>query len=320
MDLAFTPEELAFALEVRAWLAGQRRGPAALREHRGRGRVRPALAGALAASRWVGIHWPAEYGGRGRVARRGRDLQHGVRALACAATDQPRRHQPRRADAARARHRRPEGALAAADPHRRRDLVPAVLRAERRLRPRVAEDAPCGSTTAGCSRARRCGRRTRSSRAGASAWPAPTPTCPSTRASRISSSTCRRPGSRCGRWCRSPATPSSTRCSSTRCSFPTTSSSAPLHNGWAVANTTLAHERGTAFPFKEQVVHEVYLDELWQLAGAGASLDDVEIADALAQSFVELRAAAAQLAHARGCRRASNPVRSRASPSSRGPT
>ena len=62
-----------------------------------------------------------------------------------------------------------------------------------------------------------------------------------------------------------------------------------LHNGWAVANTTLAHERGTAFPFKEQVVHEVYLDELWQLAAASNALDDVEIADALAQSFVELR-------------------------------
>jgi alkylation response protein AidB-like acyl-CoA dehydrogenase len=62
-----------------------------------------------------------------------------------------------------------------------------------------------------------------------------------------------------------------------------------LHNGWAVANTTLAHERGTAFPFKEQVVHEVYLDELWQLAHERALLDDVEIGDALAQSFVELR-------------------------------
>jgi alkylation response protein AidB-like acyl-CoA dehydrogenase len=62
-----------------------------------------------------------------------------------------------------------------------------------------------------------------------------------------------------------------------------------LHNGWAVANTTLAHERGTAFPFKEQVVHEVYLDELWQLANERALLDDVEIGDALAQSFVELR-------------------------------
>jgi alkylation response protein AidB-like acyl-CoA dehydrogenase len=62
-----------------------------------------------------------------------------------------------------------------------------------------------------------------------------------------------------------------------------------LHNGWAVANTTLAHERGTAFPFKEQVVHEVYLDELWQLAAERDLLDDVEIADALAQSYVELR-------------------------------
>jgi alkylation response protein AidB-like acyl-CoA dehydrogenase len=62
-----------------------------------------------------------------------------------------------------------------------------------------------------------------------------------------------------------------------------------LHDGWAVANTTLAHERGTAFPFKEQVVHEVYLDELWQLAARRGLLDDVEISDALAQSFVELR-------------------------------
>ena len=62
-----------------------------------------------------------------------------------------------------------------------------------------------------------------------------------------------------------------------------------LHNGWAVANTTLAHERGTSFPFKEQVVHEVYLDELYALARDRGRLDDVEIADSLAQSFVELR-------------------------------
>jgi alkylation response protein AidB-like acyl-CoA dehydrogenase len=62
-----------------------------------------------------------------------------------------------------------------------------------------------------------------------------------------------------------------------------------LHEGWAVANTTLAHERGTAFPFKEQVVHEVYLDELYELAAGRGVLDDVDIADALAQAFVELR-------------------------------
>jgi alkylation response protein AidB-like acyl-CoA dehydrogenase len=62
-----------------------------------------------------------------------------------------------------------------------------------------------------------------------------------------------------------------------------------LHDGWAVANTTLAHERGTSFPFKEQVVHEVFLDELYALAQERRLLDDVEVADALAQSFVELR-------------------------------
>src|SRR2546430_14056170 len=62
-----------------------------------------------------------------------------------------------------------------------------------------------------------------------------------------------------------------------------------LHNGWAVSNTTLAHERGTAFPFKEQVVHEVYLDELYGEAAARGRLDDPRVADGLAQAFVELR-------------------------------
>lgn len=62
-----------------------------------------------------------------------------------------------------------------------------------------------------------------------------------------------------------------------------------LNNGWAVANTTLAHERGTAFPFKEQVVHEVYLHDLYALANERGALDDLELSDALAQSFVELR-------------------------------
>jgi alkylation response protein AidB-like acyl-CoA dehydrogenase len=62
-----------------------------------------------------------------------------------------------------------------------------------------------------------------------------------------------------------------------------------LNQGWTVANTTLAHERGTAFPFKEQVVHEVYLDELYDLAAANGSLEDPELSDALAQVFVELR-------------------------------
>jgi len=62
-----------------------------------------------------------------------------------------------------------------------------------------------------------------------------------------------------------------------------------LHQGWSVASTTLSHERGTIFAFKEQVVHEVFLDEMYALASERGALDDVETADALAQSFTELR-------------------------------
>ena len=45
--------------------------------------------------------------------------------------------------------------------------------------------------------------------------------------------------------------------------------------GWTVAGSTLAHERGTNFPFKEQVVHEAYLASLYEEAQVGnGSLDD----------------------------------------------
>jgi alkylation response protein AidB-like acyl-CoA dehydrogenase len=61
-----------------------------------------------------------------------------------------------------------------------------------------------------------------------------------------------------------------------------------LNQGWAVANTTLAHERGTNFPFKEQVVHEVYLGELWSEAARRGKLDEPQVVDQLAQAYVEL--------------------------------
>jgi len=63
----------------------------------------------------------------------------------------------------------------------------------------------------------------------------------------------------------------------------------PLDQGWAVANTTLAHERGTTFPFKEQVVHEVYLDELLTLAAATGAFDDPLVSDRLVDAYVNLR-------------------------------
>ena len=59
-------------------------------------------------------------------------------------------------------------------------------------------------------------------------------------------------------------------------------------HGWTVAGSTLAHERGTNFPFKEQVVHETYLARLYDEARANGSLDDPMVADALARAYTEL--------------------------------
>jgi alkylation response protein AidB-like acyl-CoA dehydrogenase len=62
-----------------------------------------------------------------------------------------------------------------------------------------------------------------------------------------------------------------------------------LHDGWRVASATLAHERGTNFPFKEQVVHEIHLDRLLARAEEQGALDDAVLADEIAQAFVQLR-------------------------------
>jgi len=58
--------------------------------------------------------------------------------------------------------------------------------------------------------------------------------------------------------------------------------------GWAVASTTLAHERGTNFPFKEEVVHEGYLTRLFGEAARNGTLDDPDVADALVDAYVSL--------------------------------
>ena len=62
-----------------------------------------------------------------------------------------------------------------------------------------------------------------------------------------------------------------------------------LHQGWAVAGTALAHERGTAYPFKEQVVHEIYLGELLADARGRGALADPVAADQIVDAYVELR-------------------------------
>ena len=300
VDLSFTPEEAAFAgakLARSGWRANLAAmgEPARSASARRRDRLGPPLAGP-ARRRPKGRHRVAD-----RVRRpigdpgRGGAVQHGVRPSRRAAAGQPRRHQPGRPDAARLRHRATEATVAAVDPRRDRDLVPALQRAGRRERPRLAHHEAIAASRQMASGLVAIGPEgvdaaTRSSPVGACAWRAPTPDAPKHRGISL-------PGGRHDRARgRRAAAAADHRRSGVQRGVPRrrvrargSTSSASCTQGWAVAGTTLAHERGTNFPFKEQVVHETYLDELWALAHERDVLDDEEVADGLAQAFVELR-------------------------------
>ena len=178
-----------------------------------------------------------------RGARRPRRRRRTTSGIVDAAPARGRRHGPRAPSSSSASrwpgptvvtHGSDElrGPAAPPDVHRRGRLVPALQRAGRRLRPRRPR-LPGGPRRrrVGRSPARRCGTRSPTSPTGACSSPAPTPTRPSTRASPTSPSTCTRPASRSGRCARSPARPSSTRCTSPRCGCPTPTASAT----WATA-------------------------------------------------------------------------------------
>ena len=315
MDLSFTAEERAFADEIRTWLATHLDLPPAFESLDDEIAWGRAWQAKLAADRWIGIHWPAEYGGRGaspvQVAiynmeyARSRALQPvnrvginlaGPTLLTHGTEAQKQQWLPRILDASEI------WCQLFSEPEAGSDLAVAAH--------------PCGTgrPAAGGSRVRRSGRATRSSPGGGSGSSAPTPKRRSTTGSRSWWSTWKRRASRSGRWCRSPVKPSSTRSSSTGCSCPRTHLVGGLHEGWAVASTTLAHERGTAFPFKEQVVHEVFLDELYALAAArrhARRRGDLRCARAVLRRAA--RVAAPQLADVVSSRRAaSSPDRSRA--------
>ena len=228
MDLTFSDDETRVPRRV-PLLAG--RQPAAARPGRRRRRRPQRLARRLAAPALRGRLGRAQLAERVRRPRRDPDpvghLLRGDRARPRAPARQRARHPARRPDADGLGHRRAEGALPDPDPLGRGGLVPGLLRARRRLRPRLAQD-PRGQGRRRLGRHRPEGvdQRAPSTRSGACSSPAPTPTPPSTRASPTSSWTWSRTRSRCARCARSPARPSSTSCSSRRRASRTRTSSA----------------------------------------------------------------------------------------------
>lgn len=61
-----------------------------------------------------------------------------------------------------------------------------------------------------------------------------------------------------------------------------------LHGGWEIAMSTLAHERGTGFAFKEQVLQRIALEEVVALARTTGRGTDPVVRQALAARWIEV--------------------------------
>src|SRR6202043_1660266 len=62
----------------------------------------------------------------------------------------------------------------------------------------------------------------------------------------------------------------------------------PENEGWRVANTTLANERGASFIWKEQVRHEVAIDQLRKACAGTGQLADPRVRQRLAQCWIDV--------------------------------
>ncbi len=129
-------------------------------------------------ARWSVVSWPRGVPRPRGLAGRVGDLRGGVLPRRCARPGLPERDLPARPDPLRPRDPGAAGPVPAVDGHRRADLGAVLVRARGRLRPGLAHARPPAATTsaaAGCSTARRPGRRERRSRTGGSGCSAPTP-------------------------------------------------------------------------------------------------------------------------------------------------
>jgi alkylation response protein AidB-like acyl-CoA dehydrogenase len=289
VDLSFTAEEEAFRAEVRAWLDAHVELPppfTTLEDEVAWGRGWQAK---LADARWVGIHWPREYGGRGASP-----VQVAIFNLEYA-----RARAPQLVNRVGVNLAGPTLLAHGTDEQRRRWLAPLVRADEIWCQlfsePDAGSDLASLTTraTAGEGGWLVSGQKVWTSYAQHARWgiclARTDPDAPKHRGISFLVVDMHAEGVEIRPLVQLTGEAEFNEVFLHEVFVPRDQLVGREHDGWAVANTTLAHERGTSFPFKEQVVHEVYLAALYREAAESGRIDDPQVRDELAQAFVELR-------------------------------
>ena len=290
MDLAFTAEEEAFALEVRSWLEANLEPVPAFADADEEIAWGRAWQARLAADRWVGIHWPEAFGGRGASP-----VQVAIFNLEYA-----RARAPQPVNRVGINLAGPTLLAHGTDQQRTRWLSSILDASE--LWCQLFSEPDAGSDLASlATRAepdgdggwRLTGQKVWTSYAGHARWgiclARTDPDAPKHRGISYFVVDMQEPGIEVRPLVQLTGEAEFNEVFLQDVWVPAGHLVGGLHEGWAVANTTLAHERGTSFPFKEQMVHEVYLDGLLELAARTGALDDPETGDDLAQAFIDVR-------------------------------
>jgi alkylation response protein AidB-like acyl-CoA dehydrogenase len=289
MDLSFSAEEEAFAAEVRAWLSAVLEAPPPFRSVEDEVAWGREWQAKLAAGRWVGIWWPRQYGGRGASP-----VQVAIFNMEYARVGAPQPVNRVGINLAG------PTLLAHGTEKQKRDLLPAILDASE-LWCQLFSEPDAGSDLASLqTKAQRVdggwlltGQKVWTSYAQFARWgiclARTNADAPKHRGLSYLVVDMHAPGIEIRPLIQITGEAEFNEVFLDEVFVPDGNLVGEIDNGWAVANTTLAHERGTNFPFKEQVVHEVFLDELYREAIDRGAIDRTEVEDGLSQAFVELR-------------------------------
>jgi alkylation response protein AidB-like acyl-CoA dehydrogenase len=289
VDLTFSPEEEAFAAEVRSWLDTNLDLPptfAHMDDEIAWGRTWQAR---LAADHWVGIHWPSEYGGRGASPVK----------VAIFNTEYARARAPQPVNRVGINLAGPTLLAHGTDEQRHR-WIAKILTAEE-IWCQLFSEPDAGSDLASLRTIATPveggwvlnGQKVWTSYAQYARWgiclARTDPDAPKHAGISYLVVDMQAPGIEIRPLVQTTGESEFSEVFLDDVFVPSDHLVGDLNRGWSVANTTLAHERGTNFPFKEQVVHETYLQELMELAEGNGGFDDPRTAEELMQAYVELR-------------------------------
>ncbi len=289
MDLALKPEDEAFAASFRAWLHEHLHRPPAFADLADEVAWGRAWQATLAADRWVGVHWPEAYGGRSATPVQ----------VALYQSEYARSQAPQPVNRVGINLVGPT-LLAHGSEDQRLAYLPRILSAEE-IWCQLFSEPDAGSDLASLSTRAEpveggflvTGRKVWTSYAQFATWGLclartdPTAPRPQQGISALIVDMAA-PGVDVRPLVQMTGDAEFNEVFLTDVFVPAEQLVGVEGQGWTVAGSTLAHERGTNFPFKEQVVHETYLARLYDMARANGTLDDPLVADALARAYVDL--------------------------------